>query len=72
MPTMFDDVDVKCPFFLSSSKRKISCEGITDDCTTTLVFSSQEKRNIQCRIFCDDKFECCEIYRMLREKYEED
>lgn len=72
MSTMFDDVDVLCPFFLSSGKRKISCEGITDDCTITLNFSSQEKRNLQRRIFCDDKYKCCEIYRMLREKYEED
>lgn len=72
MATMFDDVEVKCPFFLSSSKRKITCEGITDDCTTTLHFQSQEKRNKQCRIFCDDKYERCEIYRMLSEKYEED
>lgn len=72
MPTMFDDVDVKCPFFLSSSKRKISCEGITDDCIITLTFSSQEKRNTQCKIFCDDKYGCCEIYRILQEKYEED
>ena len=72
MSTMFDDVDVRCPFFLSSGKRHITCEGITDDCTTTLNFASQEKRNMQRRIFCDDKYECCEIYRMLREKYEED
>lgn len=72
MSTMFDDVYVKCPFFLSSGKRTISCEGITDDCTTILNFSSQEKRNLQRRIFCDDKYKCCEIYRMLREKYEED
>lgn len=72
MSTMFDDADVKCPFFLSSSKRTISCEGITDDCTTTLNFSSREKRNAQLRIFCADKYEYCEIYRMLEEMYEED
>ena len=72
MPTMFDDVEVKCPFFLSSSKRKITCEGIIEDCTITLNFSSQEKRNIQCGIFCDEKYENCEIYRMLSEKYVED
>jgi hypothetical protein len=72
MSTMFDDVEVRCPFFRSSGKRKITCEGITDDCTTTLNFSSHEKRDIQCRVFCDDKYEYCEIYRMLREKYEDD
>jgi hypothetical protein len=71
MPTMFDDVDAKCPFFLSSGKRKISCEGITDDCTTNLTFVSQQKRDLHRNIFCNAKFRYCEIYKMLEEKYED-
>lgn len=71
MPTMFDDVDAKCPFYRSSGKRKITCEGITDDCTTTLTFTSQEKKALQKKIFCDAKYENCEIHKMLEEKYEE-
>lgn len=72
MPTMYDDVHAICPYFHSSNKRKISCEGITDGCTTTLEFESQEKRNMHRRIFCDAKYKNCEIYRMLEEKYEEE
>ena len=71
MPTMFDDVEAKCPFFLSSGKRKISCEGITDYCTTCLMFVSEKKRNQHREIFCDARFQNCEIYRMLVEKHEE-
>ena len=71
MPTMFDDVDAKCPFFLSGGKRKISCEGITDDCTTNLTFVSQQKRDQHRRIFCNARFQYCEIYMMLEKKYEE-
>lgn len=71
MPTLFDDVDAKCPFFLSSGKKKISCEGITDGCTTNLTFISQQKRNLHRKIFCDARYKNCEIFRMLEEKYEE-
>lgn len=71
MPTMFDDVDAKCPFYQSGGKRKITCEGITDDCKTCLIFISQQKRDLHRRIFCDDKYQNCEIFRMLMEKYEE-
>lgn len=69
MPTIFDDVDVRCPFFKASDKRKISCEGITDDCILKLIFFSEKKRNLHHRIFCCEHFKKCEIYRMLEEKY---
>lgn len=72
MPTMFDDVDAKCPYFCSNTNREIRCEGITDGCTTVLRFNSQKKRNLHRRIFCDAKFKNCEIFRMLEEKYEEE
>lgn len=71
MPTRFDDVDAKCPFYLSSGKRKISCEGITDGCTISLTFVSQQKRDLHRRVFCDARFRYCEIYNMLEEKYED-
>ena len=71
MPTMFDDVEAKCPFFKSSGKRKISCEGITEDCTTNLTFISEQKRNLHRNVFCDARYKYCEIFKMLLEKYEE-
>jgi hypothetical protein len=70
MATYFDDVDAKCPFFRSCGKRKVSCEGVTDDCITCLIFISEQKRNLHREIFCNARYQNCEIYRMLMEKYE--
>lgn len=71
MPTMYDDVNAICPYFNSSDKRKISCEGITDGCKTVLEFNTQKKRDIHREIFCDARYQNCEIYKMLEEKYKE-
>lgn len=67
----FDDIDAKCPFFQASSYRRITCEGITDDCVNIISFFSCNKKDLHFEIFCKDKFTYCEIYRMLKEKYEE-
>lgn len=67
----FDDAEAKCPYYKSSDKRKILCEGITEDCTTTLTFVSPPKRNLHREIFCDARYQNCEVYKMLTEKYEE-
>ena len=72
MPTMFDDVDANCPYFRSSNSREIKCEGITDGCTTALKFNSHIKRDLHREVFCNAKYENCEIYRMLEEKYAEE
>ena len=69
--TRFDDVDVKCPFYKGSNEKKISCEGITDDCIIILSFNSKAKRDIQKEIFCNQKYKNCEVCRMLLEKYED-
>ena len=72
MYTRFDDVDAKCPFYKGSDDKRISCEGIVEESIITVSFSSKKNRDTQRRIFCDDKFENCEVYRMLNEKYTDD
>ena len=72
MSTMYDDVNAKCPFFLSSSDKRISCEGITEGCVTKIEFKSKEKRNRHRRKLCDAGYNKCEIYKMLEKKYEEE
>ena len=42
--TRFDDVDARCPFFISSDRLKITCEGVTDGCSTILGFNSEPKK----------------------------
>jgi hypothetical protein len=65
MATMFDDVDARCPYYQSSDKKKISCEGITDECIISLNFLTSEKRDEHRRIFCDARYRNCEIHKML-------
>jgi hypothetical protein len=72
MPRIYDDILVRCPYFLHNGRRSIVCEGITDDSTITLSYLDECGRNLQRKLFCNGKFENCEIYRMLTEgKYDE-
>lgn len=71
MNTRYDDVYAKCPFFKGSDDKRIACEGIADGCIITMGFSSRRKRDIQKRTFCDHKYENCELYNVIKEKYDE-
>ena len=71
MPTMYDDVNALCPYYKSSKQKEISCEGITDECSTNIKFKTGGQRDIYRRIFCDAKYKNCEIYKMLSKKYED-
>lgn len=71
MPRTYNEPSILCPFYLSNGKRSISCEGITDECKITLLFKSQEERDKHRSIFCDAKYQNCEICAMLEKKYEE-
>lgn len=64
---MYDDVDAVCPFFRSSEMRKIVCDGFTDRCSMTINFKGNTDRNLHRRVFCNRKYENCEVYRMLEE-----
>ena len=71
MPTMFDDVDAICPFFRSSEKKKIICDGITEECSTHILFGRKEARDLHRKVFCNHKYKNCEIYAMLEKCNEE-
>ena len=71
MPSNFGDQDAICPFFKRSTEKRISCEGITDGCLTHIEFNSRNKKKMHRKIFCDRKYENCEVYRMLEDKYNE-
>lgn len=69
MSTKYDDVNAKCPYFRTSGKRDVICEGITDKCTTVIRFKSEKDRDRHREIFCNAKCEYCEVYQMLEQKY---
>lgn len=73
MPRIYDTICAVCPFYVKSGKKTITCEGITDDCATNLIFESEEARNQHRHLFCDSQanYKKCEIYKVLEEKYAE-
>ena len=70
MPRTYDICLAQCPFFISSGKKHILCEGVTDDCTIVLKFTSEKKRNSYREFFCDKNFKNCEICKTLYKTYE--
>jgi hypothetical protein len=71
MAKSYDEALILCPFFLSCGKKSISCEGITDDCTIFLRFDSKQKRDQHQKIFCNAKYDYCELFEIINRKYEE-
>lgn len=71
MPTMYDDVNARCPYFCASDKQKVACEGVTDGCRTVIEFNSHNKRDRYREMFCNARYEQCKVYKMLEEKYDE-
>lgn len=64
---------VHCPFYkYDDGRRRITCEGITEDSSLALIYRKKTDFETQIRVFCCEHYERCEIYRILMEKYEED
>lgn len=65
--------DVRCPFYKHDDGRgRITCEGIVDQSSTALIYGRKGDFLKQMEVFCCQHYECCEVYRMLMEKYKED
>ena len=71
MPRTYNEGLIKCPFYKTIATQSISCEGITEDCTIKLLFISPERRDLHRKIFCEHKYQNCEICTMLEKKYED-
>ena len=72
MPRTYNESLAKCPFFFSCAKLTITCEGITDSCRLKLSFVDEKEKNRHREIFCDNRYNYCEIYQMLEKKYEDE
>ena len=63
---------MKCPFWRWDYVRCVACEGPFDGTGVHLTFEELEEQKKHMELFCADKFEYCEIYRMVKEaKYDE-
>lgn len=60
--------DIKCPFFkyINVKNCNICCEGLYDGCQSIqLCYKTKKDLNKQIKLFCEDKYEYCEVYRMI-------
>ncbi len=55
----------KCPFFVSTAIKSITCKGIAEKYDIKLLFTSGQKRDMHKNIFCDSRYNYCELYSML-------
>ena len=67
----FKQVTVQCPFYRKDIpvRRQISCEGLVDKSSISLLYQRKADYDKQMEIFCCDKYINCEIYRMLMSMY---
>ena len=70
MPNQYKDVYVQCPFYKRQTSVGISCEGLTDDMVISLHFSTSENKKKQMQCFCENRYNNCEIYRIVEKKYD--
>lgn len=70
--------DVRCCFWhrdntTRNGKKEIHCEGLTDGNEIILRYDRSVDYQIQMDVFCCDRPDRCEVFRMLMEnKYEEE
>lgn len=72
MKGKLNDRDAKCPFFCAHTKDSILCEGLIPDSRIKINFDGADTKRTQYSIFCCWRYENCEMYRALQEKYQEE
>ena len=64
--------EIQCPFFKMHNEKEIVCEGITDKCMSAVHFLSKREKLLYQKTYCEKRYQQCEYYRMLMEKYKDD
>jgi hypothetical protein len=64
---------IKCPFFRDLPEGAIKCEGVGDAESVQLNYGCRKDKRTQLEVFCERKWENCEIARLiLATKYDDD
>lgn len=76
MSTTWKDVDVQCPFYLSSDSGLktgyvVRCEGVTEGGKLCHRFKREKHMADFMSTYCNDGYIRCPIYRMLMEFYDD-
>lgn len=67
----YHQVNVECPFYQrDDGEHRITCEGVLDNSTLTMGLKRRDF-DMYIREYCSKRYICCEVYRMLMDKYEE-
>lgn len=72
MASGYNEKRIQCPFYQASATQSISCEGVTDECITRLIFTSPKEMSLHRMTHCENKYQNCRMYRLLEKKYEEE
>ncbi len=72
MKGKLNDRDARCPFFVGHSKVSVLCEGLIPDSRIKINFDSAQTKDIQYNVFCSCRFENCEMYQALLDRYMND
>ncbi len=67
----FDDIYVRCPFFLRRKKDRICCAGMFEGHEFQQKYEYADTMNYQVIKHCRDKFEECPVYKILAEAEKE-
>lgn len=68
----YKQVFVRCPFYKwDDGKKRITCEGLTDDSSLALIYHRKCEYEQQMSVFCCEHYTKCEVFRLLSRKYEE-
>ena len=69
MGTVYDDVDVVCPFYQSEKKMAIRCEGVSDAMVNISEYRTMADKKSHKEMFCKGKYKTCDVYEMIMKKY---
>lgn len=69
MPESYLSKDTKCPYYRKDVQNKIVCEGIDEDGTIHINFSTTRKRAAYQKIKCCANYKACPIAQILDRKW---
>ena len=72
MPTTWESVEVRCPFYRENQQRQLTCEGLWPGSTQTVIKfrgSGQTREHMQ--RLCMGRYTQCRLYGCIEEKYED-
>lgn len=61
--------DVKCPFWITSTKNSITCEGILPDFKDTISFYRMEQMKKHMGTYCAGQWQRCPLAKEIEKKY---